>query len=119
MANACEEECLQGNLVDLFEAVLSGDAASLDAIRQFGTSFLLDRSGWRFTLPDLYRFLMAENRCGEGIGYRQFRQALYRWSINEKLGSIGGRMTIHTNNGKVDNTLYRLEKISNRTVGCQ
>jgi hypothetical protein len=100
------------HVVDLFlqccERFLAADGDFLQSLRQHG--FDCDESGWNFTLPQLHGFLLTLAMDIEVPAYVSFRQQLFNSPVNTRLAQQQARIVIASNSGKVDLTVYRLQR---------
>lgn len=88
------------------EAVLSGDAQLLEQLRAYG--FTCAPGHWAFSLPELHRYLTAEQE----MDYRLWRKQLYASDINARLRALGAEIAILDNRSKVDASLYGLRHLA-------
>lgn len=95
-------------VVALFRGVLEDDPGLLARLRSFPGDIWLDRGGLRFRLPALHAYLYGQ----QPPGYSEFRRALYSSDLNTRLGALGAQVVIHRNEGKVDQSIYRLQAAS-------
>lgn len=88
----------------MFRGVLEADPQLLAALRDCQDDIWLDTNGLRFSLPALHAYLYNPAQ----LDYARFRQALYAGELNTLLHPLGGQVVIHSQAGKVDQTIYRL-----------
>ena len=91
------------------EAVLSGDLALLAELREQG--FDCEAQRWDFHLPALHAWL-SERQPGAVPDYADFLQQLYASDLNARLEALGAQVVIADNQGKVNASLYRLQRLS-------
>lgn len=89
--------------------VLQGDEELLEQLR--GHGFACGAGCWRFSLPALHAFL-AERIGDDCPDYPRFRRQLFASDCNARLRSLGAEIAIADNHGKVDESLYVLQRIS-------
>ncbi|VAW62466.1 hypothetical protein MNBD_GAMMA09-3729 [hydrothermal vent metagenome] len=99
---------MQTFLISFFHGVLQQDNTALSLIPKNDNSIYIDDSNTQliFTITGLHEII----RTNKNISYKEFKKFLYSGSINEKLNDIGGKIEIHTSNGKIDNNVYKLVK---------
>jgi len=99
-------------VVDLFlqccERFLATDGDFLHSLQQHG--FDCDAEGWNFTLPQLHGFLLTLAIGNEVPAYLSFRQRLFNSPVNTRLAQKRAGIVIANNSGKVDLTVYRLQR---------
>ncbi len=92
--------------LDCCEAVLRGDAQTLEQLRAQG--FACEPGSWTFSLAELHGYLGA----GQGMAYRLWLKQLYASDINTRLRELGGEIAIVDNRSKVDASLYGLRRLA-------
>ena len=90
------------------EAVSSGDPALLAELREQG--FDCEAQRWDFDLPALHAWL-SERQAGETPGYADFLKQLYASDLNARLAALGAQVVIADNQGKLNASLYRLQRL--------
>lgn len=98
---------LQQKLLRFFERVAQKDPELLGKLQE-EPGFELEPGCWCFTLPGLHAFVQGHDPAFSTVGYGQFRQLIFRSAINQALKSHGAEITLHNNQGKVDQSRYAL-----------
>lgn len=90
------------------ERVLQGEVALLEQLRAQG--FACEAQSWNFTLPALHAFL-AQHLGEQCPDYPTFRRQLFASDCNQQLQRLGAAIVIADNRGKVDESLYALQRL--------
>ena len=98
---------LQTVLKDFFDLVAQQQPAVLTIVKEY-EKFTMQQARWQFTLPDLHQFLKSYNAAFEDISYSQFRSAVFASPINQSIKKYGAEITVTSNQGKVDESVYAL-----------
>lgn len=98
---------LQQKLLRFFERVAQKDPELLGKLQE-EPGFELEPGCWCFTLPGLHAFVQGHDPAFSTVEYGQFRQLIFRSAINQALKSHGAEITLHNNQGKVDQSRYAL-----------
>jgi len=98
---------IQQALITFFEQVATKDRALLKKLKH-EACFRVEKTGWYFTLPDLYTFLHHHDDSFRHIDYKPFRQLIFNSLINQAVKSYGAEITIADNRNKVDKSIYVL-----------
>lgn len=94
-------------LASFFERVARRDPCELQRLAQ-EPCFRLEEDRWCFTVPDLHAFLQAQDDAFRAIDYKQFRHALFKSPINQRIKPLGAEITIIGNRRNVDRSNYAL-----------
>ena len=94
-------------LLGFFERVAQKDEAQLSKLRRC-PEFRLEPGQWRFTLPDLHRFLRDEDDAFAAVDYKKFRSLILKSPVNRAVKAFGAEIAIAENRGKVDRSRYVL-----------
>ncbi len=70
-----------------------------------------NRGVFIFTLPDLHRLLLTNDRSLGQVAYKEFRSELYSSNINAQLESIGFCIELFHSSKKIDTSYYQLMSI--------
>ncbi len=100
-------QAVEQALLSFFERVARRDGPALEGLRR-EQCFCVDERCWSFTLPDLHRFLQAQDEVFGRVDYRQFRRAIFRCPLNRAVQSLGAEIIIADNRAKVDESRYAL-----------
>src|SRR3990167_586987 len=92
--------------LDCCEAVLRGDAQTLEQLRAQG--FACEAGGWTFGLPELHGYL----EVGQGMAYRRWLKQLYASDINTRLRELGAEIAMVDNRGRVAASRYGLRRLA-------
>ena len=93
-----------------FTRYLENDPEVIEAIQSFGQSFQLENNSWQFTLKDLHQFCGKQIPSIKKVNYPSFKQLLYQNPTNQLLKSNGGKFEILFNSGKIEKTIYCLNR---------
>lgn len=114
-------QTLQGHLIhQVFARTFAGDPELIDAIGRFDGELRCVDGDLLFTLPHLFRFLVADFEQRRGCAaladddrdYRRFRRMLYRSDTNAALRRIGAVVVIDRADPDHSLRRYRLTRYS-------
>lgn len=94
-------------LITFFTQAAKKDSALLIKLAK-ESSFNVDSKRWSFTLPNLYTFLQILDEVYNDIDYKQFRQLIFKSSINQTVMLYGAEIVIENNQFNVDKSGYAL-----------
>lgn len=95
------------NLLLFFRQVANRDSDLLKKLSN-ESFFVINKTHWCFTLPQLFKYLQVLNPAFQAQSYTQFRHDLFQSPINSMLKSFSAEITIAENKQKVDQTVYQL-----------
>jgi hypothetical protein len=100
---------MQQRILKFFADVIAGDRQTIQLINAYesGVTIKDDTVLLTFSLYGLYEILNISNN----LDYNIFRKNLYQGNINEVLKKQGFSIDIHRSMGKVDDNLYKLNRI--------
>ena len=103
----------------VFVPCLAGNPRIVESIGRFDGSLRFDRADLLFTLPDLYRFAVANFQCSTashaqsalpGPDYKSFRRALYHGNMNTTLQALGAVVVVERADSDHALSVYRLTR---------
>lgn len=100
-------QAVEQALLSFFERVARREEPALAGLRR-EQRFSVDERCWSFTLPDLHRFLQAQDEVFGRLDYRQFRRAIFNCPLNRVIQTLGAEIIIADNRAKVDESRYAL-----------
>jgi hypothetical protein len=100
-------QAVEQTLITFFTQAAKKDSALLIKLAK-ESSFNVDSKHWSFTLPNLYTFLQQLDKVYNGIDYKQFRQLIFKSSINQTVKLYGAEIVIDNNQFNVDKSGYSL-----------
>lgn len=107
------EQLYEQMLHDVFARAVAQDAALVEKVRSFDGTLYFNGGDLVFTLPDLFRFLLAKvppsERPRKALRYTAFRSMVYRLPTNTLLADIGAVVVVETAAQQHALTLYRLK----------
>ena len=98
---------LESALKNFFVQIAQKQTDLLENIKN-NPNFEITDSRWCFSLPMLHTHLQLENELFSSIEYKQLRRLLFDNPINQAIKQYGAKIIIHSNQNKVDNSIYAL-----------
>lgn len=114
-----DEQRVHGAVSDVFDRFLRGDGELIEEIRSFGKVFRVEQDSWRFRLPDLYELISLHDPAIREVGYKRFRNLLYRLPINRELAGRDAEVVVAGSMDKVDENTYSLRKVNSVVVAAR
>lgn len=113
-----DEQRVHDAVSDVFDRYLGGDGELIEEIRSFGDVFHVEQDSWRFRLPHLYELISRYDPAIREMGYKRFRNLLYRLPINRQLARRGAEVVVAESMDKVDENTYLLRKVNSAVVAA-
>lgn len=92
----------------LFLDFLAGRPSVICNIKNYADNLCVKKDALIFSLRALHDYLSQS--CAEKIDYSEFQKMLYQSTLNQDLKAHGGQVVVHYPTGKVETSLYRLER---------
>lgn len=89
---------------NFFLDVARRERNTLEQLRHSG--FTITQDEWRFLLPEVHDFLSSQAQPAIKASYNEFRQQLFKLSINRVIRPYGAAITIHDNLNHVNQSRY-------------
>lgn len=100
---------MQSQAYDFFRAYLARDPETLNTVYTMNLNGLMPSDdALIFSLVALHTILDPLQETP----YAQFRNALYKGSLNQDLFRIGAKIELYRSSGKTDANLYRLVRLN-------
>lgn len=92
-----------------FLDVLASKSEVVSEVENFSGDIRIEKGRLVFSISALYLFLVQFSQ--ESIGVAEFQRQLYQSTLNQDLKTHGAQIVVHHSTGKVETSLYRLERV--------